>query len=127
MNTDRRRLELNEITEKIIGCVYTVSNTLGCGFLEKVYENALVHELRRSGLKVEQQVPIKIYYDDIVAGDYVADILVEGEVLVELKAVQGLEDVLVAQCLNYLNGTGLHVCLLINFGVPRVEIRRIVR
>lgn len=127
MNTDTRRLELNEITEKIIGCVYTVSNTLGCGFLERVYENALVHELRRSGLKVEQQVPIKIYYDDIVAGDYVADILVEGEVLVELKAVQGLDDIQVAQCLNYLNGTGLHICLLINFGVPRVEIRRIVR
>jgi len=127
MNTDRHRIELNKITEKIIGCVYTVSNTLGCGFLEKVYENALVHELRRSGLKVEQQVPIKIHYDDIVAGDYVADVLVEGEVLIELKAVQKLDDIQIAQCLNYLNGTGLHICLLINFGVPKVEIKRIVR
>jgi len=127
MNTDEYELEINDVTKKIIGCVYAVSNTLGCGFLEKVYENALVHELKRNGLKVEQQAAIRIYYDEIIVGDYVADILVEGKVLLELKAVQRLDEIQVAQCINYLNGTGLHVCLLINFGMPKVEIKRIVR
>lgn len=120
-------LEMNQITERIIGCAYTVGNTLGCGFLEKVYENAMVHELRRNGLKVEPQSPVKIYYDEIVVGDYVADILVEGKVLIELKAVSRLDDIYLAQCLNYLSGTGLRVCLLINFGTPKVEVRRVVR
>jgi len=127
MNSDERRFVSDELTQKIIGCVYTVSNTLGCGFLEKVYETALAHELKRAGLNVKQQHPVPIYYDDIVAGDYVCDMLINDEVIIELKAVKELDDNHVAQCLNYLNGTGLKVCLLINFGKPKVEIRRIVR
>ena len=118
--------EINTITQKIIGCAYTVSNHLGNGFLEKVYENALAHELRKSGLRLEQQYPVQVWYDGIAVGEFFADILVEGTVLVELKAVRSLEDAHLAQCLNYLKGTGLAVCLLINFFQPKVQIRRIV-
>ena len=122
MDTDN----LNVVTEKIIGAAYAVGNTLGSGFLEKVYENALVHEIRKAGLQVDQQHSIQVRYDGIVVGDYVADLLVEGRVLVELKAVQALDDIHLAQCLNYLKATKLKICLLINFGKPKVEIRRIV-
>lgn len=127
MDTDERRLEVNAITELVIGSAYQVSNTLGCGFLERVYENALAHELRSKGLRIEQQVSLKVYYDAVVVGDYVADMLVEGQLLLELKAVKSLDDVHVAQCINYLNGTGLKLCLLLNFGRPRLELRRIIR
>ena len=91
-----------------------------------MYENALAHELSRNGLKVEQQHPIQVWYDGISVGEFFADILVEGTVLVELKTVRSLEDRHLAQCLNYLKGTGLKVCLLINFFQPKVQIRRIV-
>ena len=127
MNQDERRYASDELTQKIIGCVYTVSNTLGCGFLEKVYENALAHELRKAGFNVRQQHPVPIYYDKTLVGDYVCDMLINDEIVLELKAVIALDDSHVAQCLNYLHGTGLHVCLLINFGKPKAEIRRIVR
>ncbi len=115
----------NPITEKVIGCAYIVSNGLGSGFLEKVYENALAHELRENGLKLEQQHPVKVRYDGIIVGDYVADLLVEDCILVELKAIQSLDGIHQAQCLNYLKATGLRLCLLINFGSPRVQIKRI--
>lgn len=124
MNTDRHGLD--QATEKIIGCAYTVSNTLGCGFLEKVYENALVHELRKAGLQVSQQHALPVVYDSIVVGDYVADVLVGGRILVELKAVKALDEVQFAQCPNYLRASGLKLCLLINFGNSRIEVRRIV-
>jgi GxxExxY protein len=127
MNTDERRLELNQITEKVIGCAYSVSNGLGSGFLEKVYENALAHEIRKAGLHVAQSEPLTVRYDGVVVGEYEADLFVEGCVIVELKAVQGLDDVHLAQCLNYLKATGLQICLLINFGKPKLEIRRVVR
>jgi GxxExxY protein len=123
---ESHREDMNEITERIIGCAYEVSKVLGCGFLEKVYENALMHEMLRQGLGVKQQVPMSVYYDDVVVGDYVADIVVEGRVLVELKAVSSLDDIHRAQCLNYLNATGLHVCLLLNFGRPKLEVKRLV-
>ena len=126
MDTDKRRLELDEITRKIIGCVHTVSNTLGCGFVEKVYENALVIELRRAGLSVEQQYGIKVRYDQVVVGEFVADLLVDESVIVELKAVKALDEIYSAQCLNYIKATGLTVCLLVNFGNPRADIKRIV-
>lgn len=124
MDADERRL--NEITERVIGCAYMVVNTLGHGFLEKVYENALAYELRRCGLAMEQQKSIKVMYQRIVVGDYVADLLVEGQVLVELKTAKSLDDMHVAQCLNYLKATGIKVCLLLNFGAPKVQVRRIV-
>lgn len=115
----------NPITEKVIGCAYTVSNTLGAGFLEKVYENALAYEIRKTGLKVEQQAPVLVRYDGLVVGDYVADLLVEGCVLVELKAARQLDDAHKAQCINYLKATGLRLCILLNFGSPRIEVKRI--
>lgn len=117
--------EKDELTKKIIGCAFTVSNALGAGFLEKVYENALVHELRKQGLRVEQQKIITAQYDGVVVGDYIADLIVENQILIELKAAKGLDDVFVAICLNYLKVTKLRRCLLINFGKPKIEIRRI--
>jgi GxxExxY protein len=115
-----------EITKKIIGYAYKVSNTLGSGFLEKVYENAFAREINKSGLKVQQQHPIKVFYDGDLVGEFTADLLVEETVLIELKAVRELDDIHMAQAMNYLKATGLHICLLINFGKPKVEIRRIV-
>ena len=117
--------EINPITEKIIGCAYTVSNTLGVGFLEKVYENALVYQLRKAGLVVAQQQSIRVMYDNVEVGFYEADIVVEGLVLVELKAVSGLNEIHQAQCMNYLRATGLRVCLLVNFATPKIQIKRI--
>ena len=122
MNTDDKRFDW--ITEKIIGCAYKVGSKLGCGFLENCYENALVYELKKAGLHVQQQVRLKVWYDDIVIGDYVADLIVEDLVLVELKAVSGLEAIHSAICINYLTATRLPVCLLINFG-RRVDVKRI--
>ncbi len=116
---------INEITEKIIGCSFTVANKIGSGFLEKVYENALAYELRKSGYHSEQQKLLKVYYDRVVVGTYSPDLLVEDLVIVELKTVNRLENIHRAQCLNYLNATGLGICLLINFGNPTVDVKRI--
>jgi GxxExxY protein len=124
MHTDHT--ELNGITERVIGCAFTVANKMKRGFLEKVYENALAHEMKKSGLRVAQQFPITVYYDDVVVGSYTADLLVEDTVLVELKAVKLLDLAHAAQCINYLVATGLPVCLLLNFGNPRLEIKRFV-
>ena len=119
--------DINKTTERIIGCAYAVGRTLGSGFLEKVYENALNHELCKAGLTVRSQWPIQVLYDGVLVGDFVADLLVEDRVLVEVKSVGAMTDIHMAQCLNYLKGTGLKVCLLVNFGGPSVEVRRIVR
>jgi len=119
-------MEVNEITEKVIGSLFKVSNTLGGGFLEKVYENASAIEIARTGLSVKQQFPIEVKYDGIVVGQFFADLLVADLVLVEFKAVKLLEDVHTAQCLNYLRATGLPVCLLVNFYRPKLEIKRII-
>jgi GxxExxY protein len=124
MNADERRL--NEITERIIGCAYEVANGHGNGFLEKVYENSMFVEVTHAGMKAQQQVPIVVRWRGVVVGDYCADLIVDGAVLVELKACKALDEVHVAQCLNYLKATGLKVCLLINFGKSKIEIRRIV-
>jgi len=93
---------------------------------EKVYENALLHELRKAGLAVSQQHRMIVRYDGIVVGDYTVDLLVENIVLVELKAAKGIDEIHRAQCLNYLRASGLHLCLLLNFGKPRLEIKRMV-
>jgi len=116
----------NCITEQIIGCAYKVSNCLGIGFLEKVYENALHYEISKSGLDVKQQHPINVVYDQAVVGEYFADLLVQDAVVVELKAVKILDSSHFAQCVNYLKATGKKVGLLINFGSPKIEIRRVV-
>ena len=121
MNTDRP--ERNAITERIIGCAFTVANSLGRGFLEKVCENALALELRTAGLAVEQQRRITVTYKGTVVGEYFADLLVEDSILIELKTVRALDR---AQRINHLRATGKNLCLMINFGAPRVEIQRVV-
>ena|ERR1051326_753531 len=117
---------LNQLSHRVIACALTVGKTLGPGFAEKVYENALSHELLKAGLAATQQRGITVLYDGVVVGEYACDVLVEEELLIEIKAVRGLEDGHRAQCLNYLKATGLRLCLLINFGTPRLEIKRVV-
>jgi GxxExxY protein len=124
MTADERRL--NEISETIIGCCYTVSNTLGAGFLEKIYENALCHELRKQGHVAEQQKAIVVKYDGVVMGEYFADVLVGKCIVVEIKTVRALDEAHRAQCLNYLKATKLKLGLVVNFGDPKVEIMRVV-
>ncbi len=123
MNADKEKL--NEVSEKIIAAGFKVANTLGIGFLEKVYENAMVYELRKRDLQVEQQKPLKVYYDGITVGDYFTDMIVEDSVIVELKAARRIEDIHLAQCLNYLKATGLKLGLILNFGKPKLEIKRV--
>jgi GxxExxY protein len=124
MNADEIRN--NEVSERIIGCAFRVLNTLGTGFLERVYENALAHEMREAGLSVEQQKGIAVHYNGIVVGVFVADLVVEEKVVIELKASKALDPAHTAQCINYLKATGLRLCLLLNFGRPRLEIHRVV-
>ena len=101
-------MKLNDITYKIRGAVFEVNKILGSGFLEKVYENALLIELKNRGLKVKSQVPLKVAYKEKIVGDYWADIIVEEKVLVELKTVNKLDKIHEAQLLNYLKTTGIH-------------------
>ena len=112
-----------EITDRIICCFYNVYNKLGYGFLEKVYENALTIELEGCGLLVQQQSPINVNYAGQTVGTYFADLLVEGKVIVEIKAAQELTAAHEAQLLNYLKATDIEVGLLLNFG-PKAEVKR---
>jgi GxxExxY protein len=115
-----------EVTERIIGCAIRVSNSLGVGFLEKVYENALVVELARAGLAVEQQKRIQVNYQCVIVGEFGADIVVNGSLSLELKAAKIIDPVHQAQLLNYLKATGLKIGLILNFGTPRLGIKRMV-
>ena len=119
-------MEINDITYKIRGAIFEVNRILGSGFLEKVYENALVLELRGRGLKAETQVPLKVFYKENLVGEYFADILVEDQVIVELKSVERLQKLHEAQLLNYLRATGLRIGLLVNMKHPKAEIKRMV-
>jgi GxxExxY protein len=119
----RDEIYYNSITEVIIGCAYKIGNCLGPGFLEKVYENAMHYEIGKSELRVEQQCPIKVMYEGVIVGEYFADLLVQYEVVVEVKA---LDQSHFSQCMNYLKATGKRVGLLIDFGASKVEIRRLV-
>jgi GxxExxY protein len=119
-------MEINDITYAINGAVFEINNILGPGFLEKVYENALLIELKNRGLRTESQVPITVSYKDNVVGEYLADLLVENKVIVELKTVENLDKLHEAQLLNYLKATGLHVGLLVNFKHKKADIKRMV-
>lgn len=119
-------MDTDKITESIIKCAMKVSNTLGAGFLEKVYENALAMELRQADLEVEQQKKIHVKYEGAVVGDYIADLVVNDSVLLEIKAAKAIDEVHQAQLLNYLKATGLRVGLILNFGTPRMGIKRMV-
>lgn len=113
----------DSLTKQIIGLAYKVHNTLGAGFLEKVYENALKIELEKAGLAVKQQTPIHVYYEGQVVGEYYADLWVEDRIIIELKAVRGLDKMHEVQLVNYLTATGMATGLLLNFG-PSVQVRR---
>ena len=119
-------MEEQELTRQIIGCAMKVSNTLGAGFLEKVYKNALALELRRSGLATRQQVPLAVFYEGEIVGEYVADLIVENQVLLELKTARALDGSHQAQLLNYLRATELRIGLILNFGTKRLGIKRMV-
>jgi GxxExxY protein len=119
------QVEDDQLTERIIGCAFTVANSLGIGFLEKLYENALAIELREQGLNISRQRPISVRYRDIIVGEYTPDLLVQDRILVELKVVKALNDQHIAQCTNYLRAANKRLCLLMNFGLPRIEIRRV--
>ena len=121
---DQTTSTTDELTGKIIGAAMKVHSTLGFGYVESVYENSLVHELRKSGFKAEQQVPIKVYYDGIVVGDFKADLVVNDDVVLELKAVERANAIHEVQLVNYLNGIGKDVGLLLNFGARSLEFKR---
>jgi GxxExxY protein len=131
MNTDTHRLKpmrnykYGEITEQIIGAAHAVHNKLGYGFLEKIYHNSLVIELRKRALLVEPEKPVEVKYDNQIVGEYFVDILVDNKVSVEVKAAEGHNPVFEAQLLNYLKATGLEVGLIINFG-RSVQVKRMV-
>jgi GxxExxY protein len=120
-------LEHEEVTEKIIGCAYTVHNKMGFGYLESVYEKCMLIELAKAGLRTESQRPVTVYYDDEVVGEFVADVVVEGVVIVELKSVRRVARAHEIQLVNYLTSTKIDVGLVVNFGPQKVEIKRKVR
>jgi GxxExxY protein len=117
-------MEHAELTKKIIGCAMKVHRTLGPGFLESVYQNALAHELRKAGLRVECEKPIQVTYDGIAVGDFSADMLVENAVMIENKAAQALAAAHEVQLVNYLTATGVEIGLLLNFGAEKLEFKR---
>jgi GxxExxY protein len=123
LNTDPTEVKEKELTERIIGIFYKVFNALGYGFLEKVYENAMIIELERERVPVISQAPIKVSYEGKVVGEYFADMLVDGKVIVEIKAGQSLAPEHEAQLLNYLKATDAEVGLLLNFG-PKPQVKR---
>ena len=116
----------NELSQKVIGCAFEVSNTLGAGFFEKIYEKALCVEFEKNGLSFQCQKPVVVEYKNTLVGEYVTDIVVEDRLLLELKAVSMLCREHEAQLMNYLKATGLSVGLLLNFGRPKLEIKRMV-
>ena len=119
-------MDINQLTYKINGAIYEVHRTLGSGFLEKVYENALMIELKARDLKAENQVPINVNYKGVLVGDYYADIVVEDKVLIELKAIEKLQKIHEAQILNYLKATKFEIGLLVNFTHPKAQIKRYI-
>lgn len=122
----KEELLYSDLTYQIIGFSMKVHNTLGNGFLEKVYENSLMILLRRAGIKAEQQVPIKVWFEGEIVGDYIADILVEDKIILELKVADKITDVYKAQTLNYLKATKLDLALILNFGGKSLEHFRLI-
>ena len=126
MNTDKGLKGQIDVTNAVIGAAFDVANVLGCGFLEKVYENALAVELRRRDHRVDQQQGVEVWYKGERVGSYQADLIVDDSVVVELKSVVALDRAHRAQCLNYLRATRLQTGLVINFGRPRIEVQRVL-
>ena len=124
MNADKNFLDA--LSDKVLGAVFEVSNTLGAGFLEKVYQRALLRELGLRGVRAVSEVSFPVMYKGHSVGEYFADILVDESLVVELKCADRLAHEHTAQCLNYLRASGLTVCVLVNFQRPKVEWKRIV-
>jgi len=116
-----------DLTEKILAACFEVNKELGAGFLESVYQNALIIALKEKGLQVEREYPLTVTFRQQTVGQFYADLLVEGKVIVELKAITALADVHKAQVINYLKATGIEVGLLVNFGNPKLEYNRLHR
>ena len=125
MDTDSHGLE-PDLTEAIIGSAFEVANVLGAGFMEKIYERALIRELALRGVSAKAQVSFPVCYKGQYLGEYLADLVVEGKVIVELKCVDRFANEHLAQCINYLKASGLGVALLINFQRPKVEWKRVL-
>jgi GxxExxY protein len=120
------RAALEALVEAVVGAAYEVSNVLGAGFLEKLYERALIEELRLRGIPVAAQAIFPVAYKGKHIGTYAADLVVDGRLLVEIKCADQLSNEHLAQCINYLKASGLHLALLVNFRKSRVEWRRVV-
>lgn len=114
----------SDLTSKILEACFEVSNELGVGYVESVYEKALLIALRQKGIEAVAQVPLKVKFRGVIVGDFVADLIVEGIVILELKAVENLSTVHFAQLLNYLKSTGIQVGMVINFGNTKLQYRR---
>jgi GxxExxY protein len=123
---ERESEDLDSLVDSMVGAAYEVSNTLGSGFLEKVYERALVRELALRGISAKAQAPFSIVYKGQSVGDYLADILVDDRLVIELKCVDEFSNEHLAQCINYLKASGRKLALLINFQKPKMEWKRIV-
>jgi GxxExxY protein len=127
MNTNENKIQYKDLSYKIVGLAMEVHNELGYGFLEKVYENALMVLLRREGVKAKQQAPVTVRFSGEVVGEYFADVLVEDKIILEIKALDRLTEAHKAQALNYLKATGLRLVILLNFGKNKLEYVRLVR
>ncbi|HUB33158.1 MAG TPA: GxxExxY protein [Bryobacteraceae bacterium] len=126
MNADERGY-FDSLTDRVIAAIFEVSNRLGAGFLEKVYQRALLTELQLRGMRTATEVSYSVTYKGRCVGEYFADLVVEDVLVIELKCAEHLSKEHTAQCLNYLRASGLTICLLVNFQSPRVEWKRIVR
>ena len=125
MNTNEHEF-FDPLVERVVGAAYEVSNVLGAGFLEKIYERALLRELALRGLKVRSQAPFPVLYKGQRVGDYLADILVEDQLIVELKCVDSFANEHLAQCINYLKASNIKLALLLNFQKPKMEWKRVI-
>ena len=127
MDTNENTVLYKNLSYDIVGIAMRVHSKLGYGFLEKVYENALMVLFRREGIEAKQQVPITVYFEEEVVGTYYADILVEDKVILEIKSVEHIIDAHIAQSLNYLKATGLRLAIILNFSKEKLEYKRIVK
>lgn len=130
MDTNKKiqidNLLYSDLSYKVVGLAMDVHNKLGCGFLEKVYENALMILLRKAGIKAEQQSQVSVFFEGEEVGFYIADIVVDKSIILELKSQEKITDVNRAQALNYLKATGYKLAIILNFGKTRLEYERLV-
>jgi len=116
-----------ELVYQVVGCAMKVHQELGYGFLEKVYENSLMHLLNKENIQTKQQYPVPVHFDSVIVGEYYADIMIENKILIELKTVERITNAHFAQVLNYLKATGIRLGLLLNFGPRKLEYERIIK